>query len=123
MKRLAAGFAFIAVVLLAYGQAQETERPRILGIDHVSFYTTQPDGVNKLYGGVLGFASAAPVESRGTARYTIRTDFWSTTAMPKTAFYATFLASVSTGTVECSLTKRTGWRCRCRTERIGWSTC
>ncbi|PYX29644.1 MAG: glyoxalase [Acidobacteria bacterium] len=82
MKRLGAGFAFIAVALLAYGQAQETERPRILGIDHVSFYTTQPDGVNKLYGGVLGFASAAPVESGGTARYTIGTQWVGFSAAP-----------------------------------------
>lgn len=71
MKRFAAGVAFIAVALFAHGQAQSFQRPRILGIDHVSFYTTQPVGVNKLYGGVLGFPSAAPVEAGETVRYMI----------------------------------------------------
>ncbi len=46
-------------------------RPHILGIDHVSFYTTQPDGVKKLYSGLLGFASAEPVEPGGLVRYMI----------------------------------------------------
>lgn len=46
-----------------------------MGIDHVSFYTTQPDGVNKLYGGLLGFTSAAPVEPGGTVRYMIGTQW------------------------------------------------
>jgi catechol 2,3-dioxygenase-like lactoylglutathione lyase family enzyme len=46
-------------------------RPRILGIDHVSFYTTSPEGVKKLYGGVLGLGSAAPVEPGETLRYMV----------------------------------------------------
>jgi catechol 2,3-dioxygenase-like lactoylglutathione lyase family enzyme len=44
---------------------------RITGIDHVSFYTTQPDGVKTLYGTTLGLASAAPVESGGAVRYMV----------------------------------------------------
>ncbi len=67
------------VVLLAFGvfavcaqaQTKAVDRPRILGIDHVSFYTTQPDGVTKLYGGTLGLAVAAPVESGGLLRYMV----------------------------------------------------
>jgi catechol 2,3-dioxygenase-like lactoylglutathione lyase family enzyme len=52
--------------------AQTTpRRPRILGIDHVSFYTTAPDGVKALYGGTLGLPAAAPVESRGLVRYMV----------------------------------------------------
>src|SRR6266850_6014636 len=75
MKRFAGGFAFIVLALFAHGQAQSAQRPRIVGIDHVSFYTTQPDGVKKLYGGVLGLASAAPIEAAGTARYIIGTQW------------------------------------------------
>jgi catechol 2,3-dioxygenase-like lactoylglutathione lyase family enzyme len=71
MNRFAAGIAFVAVTLCAQGQTRPVERPRILGIDHVSFYTTQPDGANKLYSGLLGFVSAAPVETGGAVRYMI----------------------------------------------------
>lgn len=46
-------------------------RPRILGIDHVSFYTTSPDGVKKLYGDILGLTAADPVEPPGTVRYLV----------------------------------------------------
>jgi catechol 2,3-dioxygenase-like lactoylglutathione lyase family enzyme len=46
-------------------------RPSILGIDHVSFYTTAPDGVKALYGGTLGLVSAAPVEPGGLMRYIV----------------------------------------------------
>ena len=50
-------------------------RPHILGIDHVAFYTTAPDGVKKLYGDVLGLASAAPVEPGGALLYTVGTQW------------------------------------------------
>ncbi len=67
-----------SVVVLAFGlmpvcvQSQGTvARPRILGIDHVSFYTTQPEGVKALYSGTLGLASAEPVESGGLVRYMV----------------------------------------------------
>jgi catechol 2,3-dioxygenase-like lactoylglutathione lyase family enzyme len=46
-------------------------RPRITGIDHVSFYTTQPDGAKAVYSGTLGLASAPPIESHEFVRYTI----------------------------------------------------
>ena len=67
------------VVLLAVGvfavgaesQTNAVARPRILGIDHVSFYTTQPEEVKKLYGGTLGLAVAPPVEAGGFVRYII----------------------------------------------------
>jgi catechol 2,3-dioxygenase-like lactoylglutathione lyase family enzyme len=69
MKKFAVVLAWILLAALASGQT--APRPHILGIDHVSFYTTAPDGVNKLYANVLGLASTAPVESGGTVRYMI----------------------------------------------------
>ena len=47
------------------------QRPHILGIDHVAFYTTQPDGVKKLYADVLGLTSAPPVEPGSTMRFLV----------------------------------------------------
>ena len=41
----------------------------------LSFYTTAPDGVKKLYGDVLGLASAAPVEPGGALLYTVGTQW------------------------------------------------
>jgi catechol 2,3-dioxygenase-like lactoylglutathione lyase family enzyme len=64
----------ITVLLLllnfcAFAQTKAVTRPHILGIDHVSFYTTNPDGVKKLYADLLGLASAAPTEAGETVRY------------------------------------------------------
>ena len=56
----------------AFSQAQAAQpRARILGIDHVAFYTTAPDGVKKLYGEVLGLAPADPVEPGETLRFIV----------------------------------------------------
>ncbi|HWY23157.1 MAG TPA: VOC family protein [Candidatus Acidoferrum sp.] len=63
--------AFAVFAVCARSQTSTVARPRIIGIDHVSFYTTQPDGVKTLYGGTLGLASAAPVESGGLVRYMV----------------------------------------------------
>jgi len=70
MKKLAAAFALIVVQIFAHGHTA-ARRPHILGIDHVAFYTTAPDGVKKLYGDILGLASAAPLEPDGTSRYRV----------------------------------------------------
>jgi catechol 2,3-dioxygenase-like lactoylglutathione lyase family enzyme len=70
MKKVSV-FTLMLFATLSYTQTQPATRPRILGIDHVSFYTTAPDGVKKLYAGVLGFDSAAPVEAGGVVRYMI----------------------------------------------------
>jgi catechol 2,3-dioxygenase-like lactoylglutathione lyase family enzyme len=72
MKKLAIVLTLSVLQICAHSQ---TPRPRILGIDHVSFYTTAPDGVKKLYGDVLGLASAGPVESGGTLRYLVGTQW------------------------------------------------
>jgi catechol 2,3-dioxygenase-like lactoylglutathione lyase family enzyme len=70
MKRL---FVVLTLALLQMRLHAQTSPPRahILGVDHVAFYTTAPDGVKKLYGAVLGLASAAPVEPGGTLRYLV----------------------------------------------------
>src|SRR5580658_7323420 len=70
MRRLVALLAlFLAAGALA--QTAPASRTRILGIDHVSFYTTAPDGVQKLYGVVLGLADAPAIEPGGTVRYMV----------------------------------------------------
>src|SRR5579863_1285207 len=70
MKRL---LVLLTLALLQTRVHAQTSlpRPHILGIDHVSFYTTSPDGVKKLYGDLLGLASAAPVEPGSTQRYLV----------------------------------------------------
>ena len=70
MKKLGVVLAFSMLQICGYAQTPNA-RPHILGIDHVSFYTTAPDGVKKLYGEVLGLASAEPVEPGGIMRYTV----------------------------------------------------
>jgi catechol 2,3-dioxygenase-like lactoylglutathione lyase family enzyme len=54
---------------LGFAQSNPSSRPRITGIDHVAFYTTNLDGVKKLYGGTLGLAAADPIEGKQTTRY------------------------------------------------------
>src|ERR1700691_3339714 len=71
MKKLFAVLAFGTLTVCAHSQTHAVTRPRITGIDHVSFYTTQPDGVKELYSVTLGLASAAPVESGGLVRYLV----------------------------------------------------
>jgi len=80
------------VVLVAFGvfavgaesQTNAVARPRILGIDHVSFYTTQPEDVKKLYGGTLGLAIAPAVEAGGILRYIIGSQWVGYSAAPDT---------------------------------------
>jgi catechol 2,3-dioxygenase-like lactoylglutathione lyase family enzyme len=85
MKKLVLVFALLQ--LCAAAQVATPPRPRILGIDHVSFYTTAPDGVKKLYGDVLGLSSADPVEPGGTLRYMVGTQWvgYSPAPDPKSA--------------------------------------
>src|SRR5271167_4090950 len=77
MKKLAIVVALAALQICAHGQTP-APRPRILGIDHVSFYTTAPDGVKKLYGDLLGLAPALtlePANRSGTLRYMVGTQW------------------------------------------------
>ncbi len=68
MKKVLVLIVLAALNICASAQAP---RPKIVGIDHVSFYTTAPDGVKKLYGEILGLAAAAPIEPNGTLRYIV----------------------------------------------------
>lgn len=70
MKSLAAVCFLFLLQLCAFSQTP-AQRPRILGIDHVCFYTTSYDGMKKLYGDVLGLSSADPVESGSSTRYLV----------------------------------------------------
>jgi len=71
MNRLTILLLCAILNIFAPSPAHPAERPHILGIDHVSFYTTAPDGVKKLYGDRLGLAPGAPVEPGCTVRYMI----------------------------------------------------
>ncbi len=71
MKKCILLLILAAFQLCASAQSHPAERPRITGIDHVSFYTTAPDGVRKLYAEILGLAPADPIESGGTIRYMV----------------------------------------------------
>jgi catechol 2,3-dioxygenase-like lactoylglutathione lyase family enzyme len=68
MKRLAILFVFLLLQIFSAAQTP-AKRPRITGIDHVSFYTTAPDGVRKLYADILGLSAAAAVETGSSMRY------------------------------------------------------
>lgn len=69
MKKLTLLFLSLAFIPVAFSQTPPPKRPKITGVDHVSFYTTAPDGVKKLYVDILGLASAEPTESGETVRY------------------------------------------------------
>ncbi len=58
-----------ALAQTVFAQTKPAARPRITAIDHVAFYTTDADGVKKLYGEILGLASADPLEPGETLRY------------------------------------------------------
>lgn len=71
MGKSAFVFLFTSLHLSAYSQTRPAARPRILGIDHVSFFTTAPDGVRDLYGRILGLSEADPVEKGSSLRYMV----------------------------------------------------
>ena len=75
MKNITAVFILMLLGIPALSQSHPAERPHILGIDHVAFYTTAPDGVRKLYTEVLGLAAADPVEPGENARYLVGTQW------------------------------------------------
>ncbi len=58
MKKPILPLVWMMFVLSAFSQAWGADRPKITGIDHVSFYTTSPDGVKKVYADTLGLGSA-----------------------------------------------------------------
>lgn len=68
MKNLLILFFFCGI-LSTFALSQSTRRPHITGIDHVAFYTTNPEDVKRLYGHTLGLVSAPPVEPGETMRF------------------------------------------------------
>jgi catechol 2,3-dioxygenase-like lactoylglutathione lyase family enzyme len=72
---LAVALAVAMLAVCAVGQDHASVRPRILGIDHVAFYTTAPDGMKKLYAGTLGLATADPIESGEITRFMVGTQW------------------------------------------------
>jgi catechol 2,3-dioxygenase-like lactoylglutathione lyase family enzyme len=70
MRNPVVPFLCAILQICAFAQAPP-QRPRILGIDHVAFYTTAPDGVKRLYGDLLGLASTTPIEHGATLCYPI----------------------------------------------------
>jgi catechol 2,3-dioxygenase-like lactoylglutathione lyase family enzyme len=70
MKSPVAFLVFVGISVSLPAQTQ-SGRPKILGVDHVVFYTTQLDGAKVLYGKTLGLASASPVETGELTRYLI----------------------------------------------------
>jgi catechol 2,3-dioxygenase-like lactoylglutathione lyase family enzyme len=82
MRRLVALLALVFFASGGFAQTTAVSRPRILGIDHVSFYTTAPEGVQKLYGGVLGLADAPAIEPGGLARYMVGAQWVGYSAAP-----------------------------------------
>lgn len=64
-------FFFALLVFAASATYAADNRPKILGIDHVAFYTTSPEANRHLYGVVLGLSSGEPVERSQTQRYLI----------------------------------------------------
>jgi catechol 2,3-dioxygenase-like lactoylglutathione lyase family enzyme len=70
MKRFTLSLLIIGLTITANAQDQP-KRPAILGIDHVSFYTTDPDGVRKLYTDIFGLAAVPALEPGGPVRYMV----------------------------------------------------
>src|SRR5690242_3518554 len=60
-------------ILTTAGFAQQTavQRPKITGIDHVDFYTSNEEANNHLYAEVLGLPSALPLEAGQLQRFVI----------------------------------------------------
>jgi Lactoylglutathione lyase and related lyases len=70
MKNLMLLLLCAIIPIAAFSQDKSTGRPRITGIDHAAFYTTNPEGAKNLFANVLGLPSAAPIEPGETTRYT-----------------------------------------------------
>ena len=73
MNRLLAFFLLANAILSAQNSAPQ--RPKILGVDHVVFYTTNADANNLLYTTVLGLPTANPVEPGQAQRFMVGTQW------------------------------------------------
>ena len=61
--------SWIVVLASVSVLAQAPKRPKITGIDHVAFYTTNETANHQLYLDVLGLTSTAPIEPGQTQRF------------------------------------------------------
>jgi catechol 2,3-dioxygenase-like lactoylglutathione lyase family enzyme len=68
-------FSLIVISVGALGQQSSPARPKITGVDHVAFYTTNPEADRRLLENVLGLASAPPLEPGQTMRFMIGTQW------------------------------------------------
>src|SRR5438045_9048295 len=68
---------FLGLMLVGSGYAQPSgiSRPKITGIDHVTFYTTDSNA-NFRFWNVLGIGTAGPIESGQTVRFVIGRRQW-----------------------------------------------
>lgn len=73
MKRL---LCCIFICAAAFAQQSAPARPKILGIDHVDFYTTNAAANNHLYTEILGLATVDPVEQGQTQRFMLFGSQW-----------------------------------------------
>jgi catechol 2,3-dioxygenase-like lactoylglutathione lyase family enzyme len=75
---------FFATVSQSLSQ-QSLPRPKITGIDHVDFYTTDPAANERLYTTVLGLESFPPVEAAQTRRYQVGSQWVGYSPAPDTS--------------------------------------
>ncbi|PYV80783.1 MAG: hypothetical protein DMG93_17740, partial [Acidobacteria bacterium] len=62
----------MSILLATIAVAQPApKRPKITGIDHVDFYTTNAQANERLYNTVLGVSLANPVEPGQTQRFIV----------------------------------------------------
>ncbi len=74
---------FLGIASLAFAAQDRPVRPKILGIDHVAFYTTAPEGVAHLYHDELGLAAAKPIEPGEILRYWVGRQWVGFSAAPE----------------------------------------
>lgn len=80
----------LGVASVAFAAQDAPVRPKILGIDHVAFYTTSPDGVAHLYHDELGLATAKPVEPGEILRYWVGRQWVGYSAAPEPSAISRF---------------------------------
>jgi catechol 2,3-dioxygenase-like lactoylglutathione lyase family enzyme len=66
----------IVVAAAAFAKTGTEKRPKITGIDHVDFYSTDTNVASDLYMKVLGLATASPIEPNQTRRYVVGKQQW-----------------------------------------------
>jgi catechol 2,3-dioxygenase-like lactoylglutathione lyase family enzyme len=79
MKRI---LPFCLLAMAIAHSAPPQKRPRITGIDHVAFYTTDAETTKKLYTETLGLASTPPVEYGEVERFQVGSQWVGYSAAP-----------------------------------------